>query len=117
MPDQLKAKALKQRQFLKTLRAKMGTCSLSIFFPSNRITHVYVELLLSAMIRAEEDGEKLTREEIVTQCDLLLVAGKTRLLKGDTDLCEERGREGLQGTEPNPTKSCVELEQKCCGLP
>jgi cytochrome P450 len=31
--------------------------------------------ILSAMIRAEEEGEKLSREEIVTQCNLLLVAG------------------------------------------
>jgi cytochrome P450 len=33
------------------------------------------EDILSDMIRAEEEGEKLTREEIVTQCNLLLVAG------------------------------------------
>ncbi|MFC1579124.1 cytochrome P450 [Pseudomonadota bacterium] len=33
------------------------------------------EDLLSDMIRAEADGEKLTIEEIVTQCNLLLVAG------------------------------------------
>ena len=31
--------------------------------------------ILSDMIRAEEQGEKLGREEIVTQCNLLLVAG------------------------------------------
>jgi cytochrome P450 len=31
--------------------------------------------LLSDMIRAEEEGDKLTREEIVTQCNLLLIAG------------------------------------------
>jgi cytochrome P450 len=31
--------------------------------------------LLSAMIRAEEEGDKLTRDEIVAQCNLLLVAG------------------------------------------
>ncbi len=33
------------------------------------------EDLISDMIRAEEAGEKLTSEEIVAQCDLLLVAG------------------------------------------
>ena len=31
--------------------------------------------LLSAMIKAEEQGEKLSREEIISQCNLLLVAG------------------------------------------
>lgn len=31
--------------------------------------------LLSDMIRAEEEGEKLSEEEIITQCNLLLVAG------------------------------------------
>ncbi|MCX2983276.1 cytochrome P450 [Halieaceae bacterium IMCC14734] len=31
--------------------------------------------LLSDMIRAEEDGEKLTRNEIIRQCNLLLIAG------------------------------------------
>ncbi len=31
--------------------------------------------LLSAMIRAEEEGDKLTRTEIVSQCNLLLIAG------------------------------------------
>jgi cytochrome P450 len=31
--------------------------------------------LLSAMIKAEEDGEKLTRNEIIRQCNLLLIAG------------------------------------------
>ncbi len=33
------------------------------------------EDLLSEMLRAEEEGEKLTHQEIVIQCDLLLVAG------------------------------------------
>ena len=31
--------------------------------------------LLSAMIRAEEDGEKLSHQEIISQCNLLLIAG------------------------------------------
>jgi len=31
--------------------------------------------LLSAMIRAEEDGDRLTKSEIISQCNLLLVAG------------------------------------------
>ncbi len=31
--------------------------------------------LLSDMIRAEEDGEKLSAEEIISQCNLLLIAG------------------------------------------
>jgi len=31
--------------------------------------------LLSEMLRAEEEGETLTHREIITQCDLLLVAG------------------------------------------
>ena len=31
--------------------------------------------LLSAMIRAEEDGDKLSRSELISQCNLLLIAG------------------------------------------
>jgi cytochrome P450 len=31
--------------------------------------------LLSTMIRAEEDGDKLSKDEIISQCNLLLVAG------------------------------------------
>lgn len=51
--------------------------------------------LLSQMLRAEEEGETLTHREIITQCDLLLVAGNVTT----TDLIGNGVRALLQHPE------------------
>ena len=59
--------------------------------------------LISAMIAAEEDGDRMTTAEIVTMCELLLVAGNlignavATLLEHPAELAKLRADPGLMG--------------------
>ncbi len=70
------------------------------------------EDLLSAMIKAEEHGEKLSREEIISQCNLLLVAGNvttTDLIgNGVKALLDHPGQLQKLRTDPALIKNAVE---------
>ncbi len=61
----------------ESLAAEKANQSLKEFFSKEIATrrNNLADDLLSDMIRAEEEGEKLTEEEIITQCNLLLIAG------------------------------------------
>ena len=68
--------------------------------------------LLSDMIRAEEDGEKLSVEEIITQADLLLIAGNvttTDLIgNGVKALLDNPEQWGKLKADPSLIKNAVE---------
>lgn len=68
--------------------------------------------LLSEMLRAEEEGETLNHEEIIMQCDLLLVAGNvtTTDLIGNGMLALMRNPEQMArlGSDPGLIENAVE---------